>query len=74
MQTVKFKLADLNDEDHERLIKAKLKDLDGVLDVSVSCKTQEVVLSTKTPSDCEGALCVLEDIGFKLDKLTAKPV
>jgi copper chaperone CopZ len=74
MQTVKFKLSDLNDVDHELLIKTKLKELDGVLDVSVSCKTQEIILSTKTASDCEGALCILEDIGFKIDKLTAKPV
>ena len=68
MQTVKFKVSELNNEYMEKTILQKLKGLDGVLDVSVDLKSQEVSISVADPSVCEGVYCLIEDLGYKVHR------
>jgi copper chaperone CopZ len=68
MQTVKFKVSDLNNEYMEKTILEKLKGLDGVLDVSTDLKSQEVSISVATPSVCEGVYCEIEKLGYKVHR------
>jgi copper chaperone CopZ len=68
MQTVKFKVSDLNNEYMEKTILEKLKGLDGVLDVSTDLKSQEVTLSVANPSVCEGVYCAIENLGYKVHR------
>lgn len=68
MQTVKFKVSDLNNEYMEKIILEKLKGLDGVLDVSTDLKSQEVTISVANPSVCEGVYCSIEKLGYKVHR------
>jgi copper chaperone CopZ len=68
MKTVKFKVSELNNDYMEKTILAKLKGLDGVLDVSVDAKSEEVTLSVSDPSVCEGVYCLIEDLGYTVHR------
>lgn len=68
MQTVKFKVSELNNEYMEKIILQKLKELDDVFDVSVDLKSQEVTMSMLDPSACEGVYCSIEDLGYKVHR------
>ena len=68
MQTIKFKVDELKDEYAEKIILEKLKGLDGIMDVAVDTKTQEVTLSTANPATCEGVYCAIENLGYKVHR------
>lgn len=68
MQTVKFKVSELNNDYMEKTILQKLKGLDGVLDVTVDLKSEEVSLSVSDPTVCDGVYCMIEDLGYKVHR------
>ena len=68
MTTVKFRVSDLKTEQCEKIILEKLREADGILDVSMDSKTKEVTLSINHASACEGAYCIVENLGYKVHR------
>lgn len=68
METVKFKVSELKCDLCEKIIVDKLRDADGVLDVSFDSASKEVTVSISHPSACDGIYCMVEDLGYKVHK------
>ena len=68
METVTFKVSSLHNEFMEKTILEKLQSLDDVFDISVNAKSQEVTISTKHPSTCEGVYCLMETMGYEVHR------
>ncbi len=66
MQTIKFKVSELKCEPCEKIIVDKLRDADGVLDVSFDPETKTVTASISHPSACDGIYCLVEELGYKV--------
>lgn len=68
MQPVKFKVSELHDADWEAILLAKLRGLDGIMDVEIDSQTREVRLSLTHPQTCEGVFCSIEQLGYKVHR------
>lgn len=66
METIKFKVSELECEPCEKIIVDKLREADGVLDVSFDPETKVVTASISHPSACDGIYCLVEELGYKV--------
>ncbi|HUH67301.1 MAG TPA: heavy metal-associated domain-containing protein [Syntrophales bacterium] len=65
MDTVRVKVDDADCESCMKVIKKKLRTLNGVRDVSVDVKNKEVIIKYDNPQLClDDFTCAIEDLGY----------